>query len=118
MHRVEDFLSAYPKDCNRHLTETAYIDLLMTGKIAEDELVQCAANYAESCKILETPERYIKNAENFLKEFVFEKYLPKNYKKPTQQRSKSNCFNNFNNFPQRDYSSSDMNTMERQLLGK
>ena len=118
MHRIEDFLSVYPKDCNRHLTETAYIDLLMTGKITEDELVQCAVNYTETCKILGTPERYIKNAENFLKEFGFEKYLPKNYKKPTQQRSKSNRFNNFNNFPQRDYSSSDMNTMERQLLGK
>lgn len=108
--RIEDFISTYPKDCNRYLTETAYIDLLLTGKITEDELVQCAVNYAEACKVQETPERYVKNAENFLKEFVFEQYLPERYKKPTPKKTK----NNFNGFPQREY---DMKELERRLLG-
>ncbi len=97
--RMEDFLSAYPKDCNRHLTETAYIDLLLSGKVAEDELVQCAVNYAESCRILGTQERYIKNAENFLKDMVFDKYLPGKYKKPARQKPK----NSFNDFQQNQY---------------
>lgn len=102
--RIEDFISAYPKDCNRYLTETAYIDLLLTGKITEDELVKCAVNYSESCKIQETPERYVKNAENFLKDMVFEKYLTGKYKKPEQKKSK----NSFNNFKQNQYDYDDL----------
>lgn len=99
LHRIEDFMSAYPKDCNRYLTETAYIGLLLTGKITEYELVQCAVNYAEACKVQETPERYIKNAENFIKDMVFEQYLPGKYKKPEQKKPK----NSFNNFKQNQY---------------
>ncbi len=109
LRHIEDFISAYPKDCNRYLTEAAYIDLLLTGKITEDSLVQCAANYSESCGILEIPERYIKNAENFLKEFVFEKYLPGKYRKPALPKPK----NSFNNFQQRDH---DFGELEKQLL--
>ncbi|MCI9591632.1 MAG: DUF4373 domain-containing protein [Lachnospiraceae bacterium] len=93
---IEEFISAYPKDCNRYLTEREYASLLITGKVTEDELVSCAKNYAKSCRILGTQKRYIKNAENFLKEFVFEKYLPGKYKKPAPQK------NGFNNFEQRD----------------
>lgn len=110
VRRIEDFISAYPIDCNRYLTETAYIDLLLTGKITEDELVQCAVNYAEACKVQETPERYIKNAENFLKDMVFEKYLPGKYKKPVHEKSK----NSFNDFPQREY---DTDNLESRILG-
>ena len=109
VRRIEDFISAYPKDCNRYLTETAYIDLLLTGKITEDELVSCAGNYAETCRILETPERYIKKAESFLKDMEFEKYLPGKYMKPTQEKPK----NSFNNFNQREY---DFDELERQLV--
>ena len=108
--RIEDFLSAYPKDCNRYLTEAAYIDLLMAGKVTEDELVQCAVNYEEFCKVQETPERYIKNAENFLKDMTFEKYLPEKYKKLTPKKQK----NRFNNFSEREY---DFDELEQQLLG-
>lgn len=92
----EDFLSAYPKGCNRYLTEHEYALLLETGKITEDDLVQCAKNYAEACRIQETPERYIKNAENFLKEFVFEKYLPGAYRRPEGRKKAKNAFCNFN----------------------
>lgn len=108
----EEFISAYPKDCNRFLTEREHASLLMTGKISEDDLVLCAKNYAESCRILETQERYIKNAENFLKEFVFEQYMPGKYKKPTPKKPK----NSFNNFEQREYSKHDYDELERQLL--
>ena len=104
----EEFLSAYPKDSNRYLTETAYNDLLLTGRVTEDELVQCAANYAEASKILKSPERYIKNAENFLKDFVFEKYLPGRYKKPVS-RTKAG----FNDFRQNDY---DFEQLEREIV--
>lgn len=105
---LEEFLSAYPKSVNRHLTETAYVDLLLTRKVTEEALVQCAKNYAEACKIQGTKERYIKNAENFLKDMVFDKYLPGKYKKPEMQKK------DFNNFSARDY---DYNTLEKQLLG-
>lgn len=109
VRRFEDFLSAYPKGGNRFLAEREYVSLLLTGKITEGELILCARNYAEACKIQGTPERYIKNAENFLKDMVFENYLPGKYKRPTHQNSK----NGFNNFPQREY---DYEQLEKGLL--
>lgn len=111
VRRFEEFLSAYPKDCNRFLTEREYASLLLTRKITEDELVQCAQNYAEAMRIKGTPKDYIKNSENFMKDMTFEKYLPGNYKKPTPQKSR----NRFNDFPQRKY---DMGNLERNLLKK
>ena len=92
--RLEDFLSAYPKSCNRFLTEREYASLLLTGNVKEEDLVQCALNYAESCKIEETPDKYIKNAENFLRDFAFERYLPGKYKVPSAAKKK-NRFHNF-----------------------
>ncbi len=125
LQRVEEFLSAYPTDyCNRYLTEREYATLMMTGKITESDLVSCAQNYAETCRIEERPQRYIKNAENFLREFVFEQYLPERYHKPAKTASatlvttaEAKSKNRFNDFPQRDYNSSDINALERQLLG-
>lgn len=111
LRRIEDFISAYPKACNRYLTETAYCDLIMDDAETEDRLVQCAVNYAEACMVLETPERYIKNAENFLKEFVFEKYLPGKYEKPIRKNNAAP--GSFNDFQQRDY---DFNKLEKMLL--
>ncbi len=107
---IEEFISAYPKECNRYLTETAYCDLVMDGVHTEETFVQSAKNYAEACRILETPERYIKNAENFLKEFVFMQYIPGMYKKPTQKKSK----NGFNDFKQNSY---DFEQLEKELTG-
>lgn len=111
LRRIEDFISAYPKACNRYLTEKAYCDLIMDDAETEDRLVQCAVNYAEACMVLETPERYIKNAENFLKEFVFEKYLPGKYEKPIRKNNAAP--GSFNDFQQRDY---DFNKLEKMLL--
>lgn len=108
LQRIDDFISVYPKDCNRYLTETAYCDLVMGGMETEDNLVSCAENYAEACRILETPDRYIKNAENFLKDMAFEKYLPDKYKKPVSQNKIG-----FNDFMHQNY---DFDTLEKELL--
>lgn len=67
---------------------------MLTGAVTEERLVKCAQNYADSCRILGTPREYIKNAENFLRDFVFEQYLPENYEKPVPPKSK-NAFQNF-----------------------
>lgn len=107
--RFEEFMSSYPKKCNRYLTEQEYASLLLTGKITEDDLVQCSQNYAETCRIEKKPEKFIKNAENFLKDFEFESYLPGKYVRPTGKQ-----VSRFNNFEQRNY---DMASMERILNG-
>lgn len=105
-HGIEDFISAYPKKCRRHLAETAYTGIVAEGVETGENLIACAKNYAEACRILETPERYIKNAENFLKDFTFEEYLPEKYKKPENgEKSKTT---------ERDY---DFKELERRLLG-
>ena len=104
---IEDFIFAYPKDCNRHLTETAYCDLIMNGVETEENLVECSKNYAEACRLEGT--QYIYNAENFLKKFVFEKYLPSKYKKPESKKHR----NSFNNFDQNNY---DFGQLEKELI--
>ena len=106
IENFEEFLSAYPKPCNRYLAEQEYTSLLQAGKVTGDELVKCAVNYADSCRIEGKPERYIKNAENFLRELLFEKYLPGRYKRPAGR-------NSFHDFPQRDY---DFDQLEKDLL--
>ena len=112
LRQIEDFISAYPKDCNRYLTETAYCDLVKSGVETEDDLVSCAKNYAEACRILETPDRYIKKSENFLKDMEFEKYLPGKYKRPEQNKQNKNAFCNFE---QHDY---DFDAIEKMILGE
>ena len=113
VQQIEGFMSAYPKDCNRHLTEIAYCNLIMDGVETEDNLVACAKNYAESCRIEETPERYIKNAENFLQEFVFEKYLPGKYKRPKSRKEIPKT--KFHNFEKHNY---DIKELERKLINR
>lgn len=113
VQQIEEFMSAYPKDCNRHLTEIAYCNLIIDGVETEDNLVTCAKNYAEACRIEGIPERYIKNAENFLQEFVFEKYLPGKYKRPKPQREVPKT--KFHNFEGHNY---DIKEIERQLINR
>lgn len=105
---IEEFISAYPKKCNRHLTEIAYINLINSKIETEDNLIAAARNYAESCKITRTSDRYIKNAENFLKDFAFEEFLPGKYKRPESSKK-----NTFNDFVQNSY---DFETLEKELL--
>ncbi len=105
---IEDFISSYPKQCNRHLTELAYCNLVRDGKETEENLIACAKNYAESCRILKLQERFIKNAENFLQYYVFEEYLPGKYQKPRVETK-----NSFNDFRQNTY---DFSKLEEELL--
>lgn len=109
IERFEFFWCCYPLDKNRYLAEQAYIGVIMDGIYTEDDLVESAKNYAEAMHIKQTPERYIKSADNFLKDMAFEDYLPGKYKKPTQQKPK----NGFNSFEQQDY---DMEQLEENLL--
>ena len=115
IERFEDFLAEYPKDSNRFMTEHEYATLLLMEKVTEDDLVQAAKNYAEACRLERKPEKYIKNTENFLRELVFDRYLPGKYKKPVQQESATEkAKNKFVEFPQRQY---DYDKLEKMLLG-
>lgn len=109
---LDDFLAAYPCAGNRHLTEIAYIDCLMTQNVTEEQLVECAKNYAERCKILKTEKQYIKKPENFLRDIEYCQYLPGIYVRPDPPTDKKN---QFNQFLQRDY---DMKKLEERLLAK
>ena len=105
----EEYWSVYPKKGNRSLAEKAYVDVLLSG-VSADDLLLAAHNYAETVKILETQERYIKNPDRFLSDNTFLEYLPGAYKKPERERKK----NQFGEFQQNDY---DFDALERELLG-
>lgn len=107
VEHFEEFFAAYPCKGNRYLTETAYVDCMMTGLVTEQELVESAKNYADRCKILETEKRYIKKPENFLRDMEYCQYLPGKYEKPKGKA------NQFNQFQQNDY---DFAELENELL--
>ena len=110
---LEDFLAAYP--CtrnNRHLTEIAYIDCLMTKQVTEEQLVECARNYSEQCRILETDKQYIKKSENFLRDMEYCQYLPGVYVRPEKPTDKKKG-KGFGDFKQNEY---DFEGLERELL--
>lgn len=107
IERFEFFWCCYPLDKNRYMAEQAYVGVISDGIYTEDDLVECAKNYAEYCKI--TGANKIYHAGNFLGKCVFEDYLPGKYKKPVPKKTK----NSFNNFPQREY---DFDELEKRLL--
>lgn len=80
--RMQDFLAAYPGKANAYQVGIAYADLVMSGLVTEDDLVAAAGNYADECRRNGTDSRYIKRAENFLKETMFDYYLPGKYTLP------------------------------------
>lgn len=104
----EVYWDAYPKKGNRSLAEKAYVDVLLSG-VSADDLLSAAHNYAETVKILETQERYVKNPDRFLSDNTFLEYLPGTYKKPEGEKKK----NQFGEFQQNDY---DFDSLERELL--
>lgn len=108
----DDFLAAYPCPGNRHLTEVAYIDCLMTEKVTEEQLVESARNYAEQCRILKTEKRYIKKPENFLRDLEYCQYLPGIYVRP-EKPSGGEKGKGFGNFTQNEY---DFENLEGKLL--
>ena len=105
----EEYWDAYPKKGNWSLTEKAYVDVLLSG-VSADDLLSAAHNYADTVKILETQERYVKNPDRFLSDNTFLEYLPGAYKKPEREKKK----NQFGEFQQTDY---DFDALERELLG-
>lgn len=75
VQRFEEFWEAYPNKQRRYLTESAYCELIRSGRVREEELVEAAGNYAAFCEERKADKTHMKNADNFLKEFVFEDYL-------------------------------------------
>ncbi len=68
----EEFWFVYPNKQRRYLAETAYCDLILSGSVTEDELIQAAKNYAEYIK--ESGDRmFLPN--NFLEKCIFADYL-------------------------------------------
>lgn len=106
----EKFWTAYPRKSQRKLTEKQYAIVLRQG-ISESCLINAAKNYAESCKIIETPVNFVKNPSNWLRDGTWSDYTEENYRKPEKKQQKSNSFNNFE---QRDY---DYAALEKELLG-
>ena len=74
LEKFGEFAAAYPKRCTGCLAETEYCNAVLAG-VTEDDLIMAAQNYAVDCQKKRTPDRYIKNAENFLKENLFMQYL-------------------------------------------
>ena len=74
LEKFGEFAAAYPKRCTGCLAETEYCNVVLAG-VPEDDLIVAAQNYAVDCQKKRTPDRYIKNAENFLKENLFMQYL-------------------------------------------
>ncbi len=74
LEKFGEFAAVYPKRCTGCLVETEYCNAVLAG-VQEDDLIVAAQNYAVDCQKKRTPDRYIKNAENFLKENLFMQYL-------------------------------------------
>ena len=74
VEKFGEFAASYPKRCTGCLVETEYCNAVLAG-VPEDDLIVAAQNYAVDCQKKRTPDRYIKNAENFLKENIFMQYL-------------------------------------------
>lgn len=108
---IERFLSAYPCPGNRHLTENAFIDCLMTEQVTEEHLISAAENYADKLKRLGKDKeiQFIKKPENFLRDMEYCQYLPDVYK-PPQRTGKGN---KFTEFQQNQY---DFDALENELL--
>lgn len=113
--RFNDFFTAYPKQKNMVAAEKEYMLLLLNDQsLGEQDLVNAAVNYAEAVSILGTEERYIKNPDRFLSEGRYMDYLDANYKKPDSRKKSKPTKNKFNDFTQREY---DMSDLESKLLG-
>ena len=115
---VNRFIEAYPlpdNQINRHLTEIAFIDCVMSQNVLGENLVIAAENYKDKLEKLgqDKEHQFIKKPENFLKDLEYCQYLPDVYKSP--EISKTQKKNRFNDFKQNDY---DFNSLEEQLLSR
>lgn len=82
--RFEEFWEKYPNRLRRSLAEKAYCDLLLSGKVTEEELVLAAGNYAEYVRTT-GDKMYLPN--NWLGKHAFEDYLPGKYQESEQKRA-------------------------------
>ena len=74
VQRFDEFWVAYPNKQRRYLAETAYCSLVISGTVAEEELITAAQNYAVYVK--ESGDKmFLPN--NFLEKCVFQDYLKK-----------------------------------------
>lgn len=82
IERFDDFWSVYPNKQRRYLAETAYCDLILSGSVTEEELIQAAKNYAEYSK--ESGDRmFLPN--NFLEKCIFADYLEAKPEEPLRE---------------------------------
>ena len=88
LQRFQDFLSAYPGKAATYTAGTAYADLVSSGKVSEDDLVAAAENYADECNRNKTEPRFVKKAENFLRDMTFDYYLPGKYEADNGNKAK------------------------------
>lgn len=108
---VEEFLSVYPKQGNRHLTEVNFVSCLMSGQVTEEQLIEAAKNYADRCRIESTPQAFIKQPENFLKDLAYCQYLPGVYVPPEPVKK---GYNANKGLERSEYG--DLSELERELL--
>ena len=110
IRQFDDFEKAYPKKiANRQSAEFEYCKVLRDdGSLEESALVMAAKHYAEAVAVLGTEERFVKNADNFIRDGTFNQYLDGNYQKPSRSKK-----GNFNNFEQNNY---DFTALENELL--
>ena len=84
--RVEEFILAYPRKGNRHLTEIGFGDCLMKHGVTAEQLINAAQNYADRCRREKTEAAFIKLPENFLRDKEYCQYLPGVYEPPKPSR--------------------------------
>ncbi|MDE6491676.1 MAG: hypothetical protein K2L37_00815, partial [Lactobacillus sp.] len=70
--RFDDFWLVYPNKQRRYLAEIAYSELVISGRVTEDQLILAAKNYAVYIKD-SGDKMFLPN--NFLEKCVFEDYL-------------------------------------------
>lgn len=115
--RIDEFLKEYPKKVHENLARNAYISLVgSTEGLEEETIIQATRNYAESCRILKKTDQYILNPENWINNGVWMDYTPEKYVKPVPNQPSTK--NQFNNFPQREYTQGDMSNLEKMLLNR
>ncbi len=102
----DKFWSIYPLKKNLLKSKGEYIYALKTTPgLTEEMLISAGKNYAESLRIKKIPDRYIKHADNWIRESSWIDYLPENYKR--EKESKTGIRDN-NNFERRSYDYDDL----------
>lgn len=100
--RFEQMWDAYPRKKEKAAAYKSYQARLNDG-FSEDELETAVKRYAESCRLLETEERYIKHAATFFgTNTPFLDFLKADYK-PPQVAGKKKDSNRFHNLEEHGY---------------